>query len=186
MNNLSSAQGQQYQGVQYLANQGGLSQPQLLVLDRHGRPIRDAQVIQIPPSGGNQGVVVQNPGANYVYPGTPQTVVVGQTLSQPVQGQIVQHQGHMVQQQGQMVQPQGQVSQPQGSSGQPAVPESATPPPMYTPSQPGIHTCIHYTSNGKFSIIMPGYVKSRLLQTVYVLIQSLAEVNLTPAFYRIC
>ena len=132
---MSSAQGQHCQGVQYLANQGGLGQPQLLVLDRRGRPIRDAQVIQIPPSGGNQGVVVQNPGANYVYPGTPQTVVVGQTLSQPVQGQIVQ-------QQGQMVQPQGQVSQPQGPSGQPVLPESAPPPPVYTALQPGIHTYI--------------------------------------------
>ena len=130
---MSSAQDQQYQGVQYLANQGGIGQPQLLVLDRRGRPIRDAQVIQIPPSGGNQGVVVQNPGANYVYPGTPQTVVVGQTLSQPIQGQIVQHQGHMAQ-------PQGQVSQPQDPSSQPAVPESAPPPPMYTALQPGMHT----------------------------------------------
>ena len=136
---MSSAQGQQYQGVQYLANQGELGQPQLLVLDRRCRPIRDAQVIQIPPSGGNQGVVVQNPGANYVYPGTPQTVVVGQTLSQPIQGQIVQHQGHMVQQQGHMVQPQGQVSQPQGPSGQPSVPESPAPPPMYTALHAGIH-----------------------------------------------
>ena len=82
-------------------------QPQILVLDRHGRPVRDAQVIQIPAS--NQGAAIQPVGN--IQPAIQMFPPAGQMI-QPA-GQMGQPAGQVTQPAGQPVHPAGQVQPPQ-------------------------------------------------------------------------